>query len=162
MINNSILWASGGVGGELWSCPGGSAVSYSDVQGGLAGVQGGVIDGGGNIDADPLFVDPDNGDFHLSFDSPCIDVGDNSVVEDGAVDMDGEQRIQHGVVDMGADEFTFCIGDLNGDGEVRVPDLIILLGSWGPCEGCPADLFPDGSVRVTDLIILLSLWGPCK
>lgn len=55
-----------------------------------------------------------------------------------------------------------CVADLDGNGEVRVPDLIILLASWGPCEGCPADLFPDGSVRVTDLVILLSLWGPCE
>ena len=36
-------------------CP----VSFSDVQGGLGG---GTIDGGGNIDADPLFVDADGAD----------------------------------------------------------------------------------------------------
>jgi hypothetical protein len=29
----------------------------------------------GNISADPLFMDADNGDFRLMPDSPCIDVG---------------------------------------------------------------------------------------
>jgi parallel beta-helix repeat protein len=49
-------------------------VSYCDVEGGYLGV--------GNIDIDPLFGDPINGDFHLmsmacgdSADSPCIDAG---------------------------------------------------------------------------------------
>jgi hypothetical protein len=32
--------------------------------------------GNGNIFADPLFVDPDNGDYRLQLDSPCIDAGD--------------------------------------------------------------------------------------
>jgi hypothetical protein len=32
--------------------------------------------GTGNIDVDPLFVDPVNKDFHLRAGSPCIDTGD--------------------------------------------------------------------------------------
>jgi len=47
-------------------------VTYSDVRGGWAGE--------GNIDADPLFVDPDGGDYCLQDGSPCIgaasDAGD--------------------------------------------------------------------------------------
>ncbi|NQU05233.1 MAG: choice-of-anchor D domain-containing protein, partial [Calditrichaeota bacterium] len=51
-------------------------VTYSDIQNGY--------DGEGNIDADPIFADPDNGDFHLTWanwrdddetKSPCIDTG---------------------------------------------------------------------------------------
>ena len=42
-------------------------VTHSDVQGDWPGE--------GNIDADPLFVDPDNGDYHLRDDSPCISAG---------------------------------------------------------------------------------------
>ena len=41
---------------------------YSDIQGGW--------EGEGNIDLDPLFVDPTNGDYHLTEYSPCIDAGD--------------------------------------------------------------------------------------
>ncbi len=58
-----------------------------------------------------------------------------------------------------------CIGDLSGDGAVDAEDLAILLGSWGPCFGCPgclADLTCDGVVDAADLAILLGSWGPCR
>ncbi len=53
-------------------------ISYSDIEGGVQGVQ--CIDdnfewGEGNIDEAPLFVDPDNNDYHLTEDSPCINSG---------------------------------------------------------------------------------------
>ncbi len=53
-------------------------------------------------------------------------------------------------------------GDLDNDGQVGVKDLLILLGSWGPCENCapcPADLDGTGVVGVSDLLILLGNWG---
>jgi len=43
-------------------------IAYSDVQ---EGWNLGI----GNIDADPLFVDPNAGDYHLQPDSPCINMG---------------------------------------------------------------------------------------
>ena len=78
-------------------------VSYSDV-----GVWLGS--GPGNIDLDPLLVDPANGDFHLSLGSPCLDSGDNLAPGIQATDYEGDPRILDGdaipgaVVDMGADE----------------------------------------------------------
>jgi hypothetical protein len=55
-------------------------------------------------------------------------------------------------------------GDLDGDGDVDVFDLLILLGAWGPCDdpapgSCPADLDGSGGVDVFDLLILLGNWG---
>jgi thiol-disulfide isomerase/thioredoxin len=52
--------------------------------------------------------------------------------------------------------------DLDGDGMVAVPDLLILLGSWGPCgdcEHCPGDLDGDCAVGVSDVLELLANWG---
>jgi hypothetical protein len=74
----------------------------------------------GNISADPLFVNPSAGDYHLRPGSPSIDKGDNSAPNLPSTDLDGKLRIQDGnkdgvaIVDMGAYEFTnfdFCIQD---------------------------------------------------
>jgi hypothetical protein len=59
-------------------------ISYSVVEGGF--------NGDGNIDTDPLFLDPDNVDFHLQVSSPCIDAGD----PESDLDPDGTRA------DMGA------------------------------------------------------------
>jgi len=40
------------------------------------------VEGEGNLMLDPLFEDPDNGDYHLTEDSPCIDAGDPESSED--------------------------------------------------------------------------------
>ena len=86
-------------------------IDYSDVEGGWIGL------GGNNIDADPLFVDPLNDDFHLQSNSPCIDAGDNAAVTLDT-DLDGNQRISNGIVDMGVYEFVQLINalvDINPD-----------------------------------------------
>ena len=55
-------------------------------------------------------------------------------------------------------------GDLDGNGVVNTNDLLILLGSWGPCpEPCPptcsADLDDDCTVGTADLLVLLASWS---
>ena len=57
-----------------------------------------------------------------------------------------------------------CPWDLDGNGDVGVDDLLILLGTWGPCPkkgDCPADFDNSGDVGVKDLLFLLGAWGPC-
>jgi len=71
-------------------------ITYSDVRDGWAGE--------GNIDADPLFVDVDRGNYRLHRSSPCVNAGDNSAVGQGEVDLDGQPRIVNDRVDMGAYE----------------------------------------------------------
>jgi len=44
-------------------------VSYSDIEGGWEGV--------GNIDANPLFCNPDSGDYTLAENSPCVGTGED-------------------------------------------------------------------------------------
>ena len=53
-------------------------------------------------------------------------------------------------------------GDLDGDGDVDIADLLILLGSWGLCDdcnNCTADLDENCSVSTTDLLLLFANWG---
>lgn len=64
-----------------------------------------IIGQNGNISEDPLFVSLNSNDFHLLAGSACIDTGDNSMVDPGATDLDGNERINNGIVDMGAYEF---------------------------------------------------------
>jgi hypothetical protein len=54
-----------------------------------------------------------------------------------------------------------CAADLDGDGEVKVGDLLILIGDWGPCSECDSDLDNDGEVKIADLLILIGEWGAC-
>jgi len=99
-MTNCIVW--GNTGGQvIFSST--TATTYCDVQGGYTGT--------GNINADPLFVNPGGGDFHLQTGSPCIDTGNNSAPGIPAVDLDGHPRIVDGngdgtaTVDMGAYEY---------------------------------------------------------
>lgn len=65
----------------------------------------------GNIQADPLFLDPASANFHLQLSSPAVDAGNNSAANLPATDLDGNIRVAasntascNGVVDMGAYE----------------------------------------------------------
>jgi hypothetical protein len=64
-----------------------------------------------NISADPLFVDPAIGDYHVTGGSPAIDAGTNEDADLTETDLDGVDRIVDGnddglaIVDMGAFEF---------------------------------------------------------
>ncbi|MAG57712.1 MAG: hypothetical protein CMJ83_15605 [Planctomycetes bacterium] len=89
---NSILWAN--LPDQL--DPFTTSVTYCAVQGGAPGA--------GNIASTPLLTDPANGDFHLALGSPCIDAGDNGIANLPATDFDGDPRLFHGTVDLGADE----------------------------------------------------------
>ncbi len=94
-ITNSVFWRdSVKIGEEIRNWYSGEAtVTYSNIIGGYPGE--------GNIKADPLFVDPDNGDFHLKTNSPCKDAGTDAGVY---VDIDGDTRPQGAGFDIGADE----------------------------------------------------------
>ena len=64
-----------------------------------------------SIVADPLFADAANGDWTLSWNSPCVNAGSNGYVTKGEVDLLGNPRIhrfggraKYDVVDMGCYE----------------------------------------------------------
>jgi len=103
---NSILWNDSPQ--EIFfsdnNDPSSITISYSDIQGGEAGIvtnnNSTVYWLEGNIDEDPLFVDPANGDYYLQITSPCIDAGDSA----SPLDPDGT------IADMGAYYFDHSIG----------------------------------------------------
>ena len=63
------------------------------------------INQGGNIQETPQFVDADEGDYHLTLNSPCLDAGDESAPGLAENDLDGDPRILGESVDIGADEY---------------------------------------------------------
>ena len=95
ILNNCILW---GNNNEIFSLSGSVTVSNSIVQGGWNGT--------GNLNTDPLFVNPANGNLRLQSCSPAINAGNNAAVPSGiTTDFDGNPRFfNSGVVDMGAYE----------------------------------------------------------
>jgi len=100
-----ILWDDSN---EIWNNDNSIInISYSNINGGWLGT--------GNIDADPIFADPDGPDnipgteddnLRLAPLSPCIDSGDpNYVSGPNDIDLYGNLRVFNNRVDMGAYEF---------------------------------------------------------
>ena len=50
-------------------------------------------------------------------------------------------------------------GDLNGDGLVNIDDMLIVIGQWGPCDGCVGDINGTGEVNIDDLLIVIGNWS---
>ena len=103
ILSNCILW--GDTPDEIQTNADTPIVTYSDIQGGFTG--------DGNIDVDPLFADPEKGDFHLKSQvgcwdlknliwilddvtSPCIDAGDPQASVVDELEPNGER------INMGA------------------------------------------------------------
>jgi hypothetical protein len=107
---NCIIWGNSagsgdaGIYSQAGSSSGRPAAHHCDIEGSS------VYPGTGNIRMDPRYVDPDTNDVSLSFDSPCVDAGNNSAVVGISGDFNGATRVVDGdgdgtaVVDMGAFE----------------------------------------------------------
>lgn len=96
-------------------------------------------------------------------DAAAGDLFGEAVAVDGNVVIIGAFRGDGAVQDSGS-VYVFdavggdCDEDLDGDGIVGSANLLVLLGSWGPCpdppDACPSDLNGDGSVGILDLLLL--------
>jgi len=109
-LTNCILWNDSQ--NEIYfqenGNPNNITVSYTDVQGGENGIA--TNDNGmvnwleGNINADPLFTDPESANFTLQQNSPCIDAGDPDLDGDCVTwEYDPDDQDPDGTrMDMGA------------------------------------------------------------
>jgi len=101
---------------------------------GLAAFQSATGQEADGLFADPRFVDPTAGNYHLAADSPAIDAGAPGFVPGpGETDVDGGPRVSGLRVDLGADEATRC-----GDGILEIPELCDD-GNLDSGDGCDAN-----------------------
>jgi outer membrane protein assembly factor BamB len=100
--NNCIIW---GNGDDLTRT---AYATYSCIGNGDTGT--------GNISSDPLFVDPEKGDFHLQALSPCIDAGDTASTKD----PDGTRT------DMGAFYFSKIATGIDSPNDLSTPSAFSL------------------------------------
>ena len=136
-------------------------ITFSNIHGGWGG--------DGNIDANPLFTDPENGDYSLQEGSPCIDAGTAYFEYEGNVIVDIPESEYYGSApDMGAFEWyppepDYQSGDVTMDGSINVLDIVLLVAfimvtdEPDSDEFALADLNSDGTLNVLDVVILVEL-----
>ncbi len=66
------------------------------------------------------------------------------------------------LTDTGSYELSVALqGDIDGDGNVGVSDMLLLFAAWGSDPGGPPDFDGNGTVGTSDLLFLFANWGPC-
>ena len=112
---------------------------------------------------DPLFVDEEAGDYHLTWDSGCVDAGGNSSsIPIDENDIDGNPRVAGGIVDIGGDEdYPHCDKDdydeWNNE-DIGRPNCWF---TWFQCKG-DADCATEGALKwrvsANDLNLIIANW----
>jgi len=180
-FTNCIMWDGGN---EIWNPPGSIiTLAYSNVYGGRTSVYDpceSIIWGEGNIDVDPCFADPCNGDYHLKSQagrwdpnsqswvrddvtSPCIDAANPGCPVGDEPSPNGNRR------NMGAYGGTAeaskspplwrSIADMTNDWVVDSNDLKVFVDYWlqeGEC--IPSDFDRSRSVDSNDFAIFAGQW----
>ncbi|MCF7811363.1 hypothetical protein K9N50_10300 [bacterium] len=141
-INNIVVHNSSGRGANVHANRMIAIVTarYNDVWDNEGETYSNVQAGDGAISDNPLFVDIDNDDFHLTEDSPCIDTGDPDNINDfdgSRADMGCYSYSQGGnLMAVYADPDTINFGSVQVDS-----DSVITITLINPNEG-------DNEIRV--------------
>jgi hypothetical protein len=109
-LTNSISWENGNYEIVGIDSTQEIIISYSCIKNGIYGINlnNAVLNWlEGNIEDDPLFIDPENGNFHFFSGSPCINAGtpDTTGLNLPEYDLDGNPRIYEDRIDMGCYEW---------------------------------------------------------
>ena len=163
-FENNIVSENRGYG--IFTLEGSAQLAYNDVWGNASGkdtvnyfgLAENITKNNGNISQDPCFGNPPHGNFHLSFNSPCIDLGNPQ-------SPGGASRI-----DMGALEYhhpEIACGDVNRDGYIDFGDINFLCNfifrrGAAPYSLETGDVDCDGKIDQRDLAYLyryLYLYG---
>jgi hypothetical protein len=171
VLKNCIIWDN-----EAEQIAGVPGVTYSDIQGGFTGIN--------NIDADLLFADLNNGDFHLKSEygrwnpnsqswvydivtSPCIDAGDPAEPNWTNELWPHGKRINIGAyggtpqASMSPSE-AGNIADISRNDCVGMEDLMLFVENWLVQDVLLAeDMDLDNQVNLNDFTILAENWSYC-
>ncbi len=136
--NNIMTGAQYGI--LLWDVgvPEFLAIEYNDVWGNDYNYDDLIYPGDLNISRDPLFVNPQERDFHLNVDSPCIDAGDPDQIYN---DPDGSRNNMGMYGGPGA---TYPVGDVSD------------LGVWYFVDEYDP-IYPDGYLAYTIKVSTIGL-----
>ncbi|MCF7920905.1 MAG: right-handed parallel beta-helix repeat-containing protein [Candidatus Cloacimonetes bacterium] len=123
-----------------YGAPNTITIAYCDIDGGEAGIEtnnNGTVNWlEGNIDADPLFVDAEMGNYLLTEDSPCIDAGTSYFEYDGEVLVDLSEDEYYGIApDMGAYEYGLVSTD-----ELKIENVKLKINT------CPNPFNPETTI----------------
>lgn len=190
---NCVLWGNSAVYGSeiaLMTIDWGSSVSisYTNLQGGQAAVAyypeppGAYLEWReGNVDVDPCFADPGNGDYHLKSQAGRWDPNSESWVKDSVTSLaidagnpgcplgDEPNDANNVRINLGAYGGTaeasktpanwHSIADLTNDWVVDYNDLSIFVDYWLEAGQCiPSDLDRSQSVNLEDFSIFALQW----
>lgn len=112
-VRNTILW--GNKGGEISLEDGSITVEYTLIRGGW--------EGPGNLDINPLLVDPYRLNFNICTASPCLDSGDPAIMDPDSTRSDiGCYFPDHPEIEFGNVRYISVSGnDTTGDGSYNNP-----------------------------------------
>ncbi|MBT7469661.1 MAG: hypothetical protein HN692_04560, partial [Candidatus Cloacimonetes bacterium] len=154
---NCIMWNDSPQEIYFYGYPGANTITiaYSDIQGGEYGIvtddNGTVYWEAGNIATDPLFVDAANDNYHLTFNSPCINAGNPN----SPLDPDGS------IVEMGAFYCEMNHGDVDYNGEIQTYDASLTLQDavglieFNENQVFVADVDGNGQIQAYDASLIL-------
>jgi parallel beta-helix repeat protein len=115
--------------------------------------------GTGNKTGDPGFMNvaTNPNDLHLAENSQCKNAGNPYANYTGETDIDGEDRVKYGRVDIGADEYYISLADFYGDGIVNFLDFALFADAW-QTQNPDRSLDGNSYVNMYDLKLFCEDW----